>query len=47
MGTVAAGETAGAGAVTTVRGGHGRGTRGGVLARRIDEGLRRAQNHNQ
>ena len=36
MGTVGAGEAAGAGAVTTARGGRGRGTRGGVLARRVD-----------
>ena len=33
MGKVGAGEAAGAGAVTTTKGGRGRGTRGGVLAR--------------
>ena len=36
MGTVRAGEAAGAGAVATARGGHGRGTRGGVIVRRVD-----------
>ena len=36
MGTVGAGEAAGAGAVTTARGGRGRGIRGGVLARCAD-----------
>ena len=36
MGTVGAGEVAGAEAVATARGGRGRGTRGGVLARPAD-----------
>ena len=36
MDTVRAGEAAGAGAVTTARGSHGRGTCGGVLARRAN-----------
>ena len=36
MGAIGAGEAAGAGAVTTARSGRGRGTLGGVLARRAD-----------
>ena len=36
MGTVGTGEAAGTGAATTARGGRGRRTRGGVLARRAD-----------
>ena len=36
IGTVGGGEAAGAGAVTTAIGGHGRGTRGGLLVRRAD-----------